>query len=213
MAIPAQLFGDITGAHVVDLCAAPGGKTLQLAAMGAQVTSIDRSARRLKRLEENVARMKLTDQVRIETSDAANWSLPADMVAQGGAAYILLDAPCSATGTIRRHPDTGYLKSPRDIEGLVAVQQRLLERAAALLAVGGRLIYCTCSLQKCEGEQQIDVFLAAHPDFERVPVYQDEVGGYAEMINEQGDLRIFPFHLAEQGGLDGFFISRLTRVR
>ena len=211
-AIPAQLLGDVANKNVIDLCAAPGGKTLQLAALSAQVTSIDRSARRLKKLEENVARMGLNDSVQVEVSDAANWNPPSEIVDNGGPAYILLDAPCSATGTIRRHPEIGYLKSPKDIEGLSSIQQRLLSRSAELLAVGGTLIYCTCSLQKCEGEQQIAAFLQAHPNFERIPVLASEVGDYEELINENGDLRILPYHLAEHGGLDGFFVSRLTRT-
>ena len=210
-ALPATLFGNIEGARVIDICAAPGGKTMQLAANGALVTSIDRSAKRLKRLEENVARMGLTDSVKIEISDAASWSPSSEMQENGGPTHILLDAPCSATGTIRRHPDTGHLKSPKDIDGLTSIQTRLLNHAAEILAVNGTLIYCTCSLQKCEGEQQIAAFLSAHPNFERTPIKADEIGNYQELINKDGDLRIFPFHLGEHGGLDGFFISRLTR--
>ena len=210
-AIPAQLFGDISGAHVVDMCAAPGGKTIQLSALGAQVTSIDRSTKRLKKLEENVARMGLAENIQIEVSDAASWNPPAEMMKNDGPAYILLDAPCSATGTIRRHPDTGYLKSPKDIEGLSSIQQRLLDHSAEVLAIGGMLIYCTCSLQKSEGEYQIAAFLEKHPNFERIPIRAEEIGGYEELINDNGDLRTLPFHLAEHGGLDGFFISRLTR--
>ncbi|MFP4098179.1 MAG: RsmB/NOP family class I SAM-dependent RNA methyltransferase [Alphaproteobacteria bacterium] len=148
-AIPAQLFGDICSAHVTDLCAAPGGKTLQLAAMGAIVTAIDRSAKRLKKLEENVARMGVSQNVTIEASDAASWKPPADILKAGGLTHILLDAPCSATGTIRRHPDTVHLKSPKDLDGLTTIQSRLLNSAAEILAIGGLLIYCTCSIQKC----------------------------------------------------------------
>jgi len=211
-AIPAGLFGDITNAHVADLCAAPGGKTLQLAALGAQVISIDRSAKRLKRLEENVTRMGMADNVKIEVSDAASWTPPSEITEQRGLTHVLLDAPCSATGTIRRHPDTGYLKSPKDIEGLNSIQTRLLNRTAEVLAIGGTLIYCTCSLQKSEGEHQIKAFLDTHPNFERKPIAAEEIGDYKDLINENGDLRIFPFHLAEHNGLDGFFVSRLTRL-
>ncbi len=205
-AIPATLFGDIEGKSVFDLCAAPGGKTLQLASMGANVTAIDRSAKRLKRLEENLERMELKDKVVIEIADAASWkTIEAPK-------RILLDAPCSATGTIRRHPDTGYLKSQQDISSLVVVQERLLKHAGEMLKIGGTLIYCTCSLQKSEGENQIEKFLDANLNFKRIPIGAKEIGDYGELINENGDLRIFPFHLSEQGGMDGFFISRLTKV-
>lgn len=205
-ALPAQLFGDVNGEHVIDMCAAPGGKTLQLAAMGATVTAIDRSAKRLKRLEENLERMSLKERVTIEISDAAAWkSIEPPQ-------RILLDAPCSATGTIRRHPDTGYLKSPKDIEGLVSIQERLLNHAGGMLGVGGVLIYCTCSLQKAEAEHQIEKFLSAHSNFARIPITSEEIGKYDELIDDNGDLRILPSHLAGQGGLDGFFVSRVTRV-
>ncbi len=205
-ALPAQLFGDVNGEHVIDMCAAPGGKTLQLAAMGATVTAIDRSAKRLKRLEENLERMSLKERVTIEISDAAAWkSIEPPQ-------RILLDAPCSATGTIRRHPDTGYLKSPKDIEGLVSIQERLLNHAGGMLGVGGVLIYCTCSLQKAEAEHQIEKFLSAHSNFARIPITPEEIGKYDELIDDNGDLRILPSHLAGQGGLDGFFVSRVTRV-
>ncbi len=206
-ALPATLFGDVSKQDVVDMCAAPGGKTLQLAAAGANVTAIDRSAVRLKRLEENLERMDLKNQVNIEISDASVWQSNAPLQ------RILLDAPCSATGTIRRHPDTGYLKSPKDIERLASIQERLLAHAGKMLGVGGLLVYCTCSLQKDEGERQIEHFLGSNPDFERVIIKPQEVGGYDELINENGDVRAMPHHLSEQGGLDGFFISRLTRVK
>ncbi len=205
-AIPATLFGDIKGKRVIDMCAAPGGKTLQLAAQGAQVTAVDRSAKRLKRLEENLERMGLKENAEIEIADAAMWKPkePPD--------YILLDAPCSATGTIRRHPDTPHLKSPKDITGLMAVQQRLLNHAAKILSAGGQIIYCTCSLQKDEGEHQIENFLKAHSDFKRKEITAQEVGGHKDLITPEGDLRILPHHLTAQGGMDGFFISRLTRI-
>lgn len=207
-AIPAQLFGeDLEGENVLDLCAAPGGKTLQLASMGANVTALDRSAKRLKRLQENLERMQLTEFVRIETADAGVWSPPEPVK------YILLDAPCSATGTIRRHPDTGYLKSPKDIEGLTSIQKRLLDHASKMLKIGGTLIYCTCSIQKNEGEHQIDDFLKANANFKRSPIEPHEIGDYEELINENGDLRILPHHLSSQGGMDGFFVSRLKRVQ
>ncbi|MGH1456238.1 MAG: 16S rRNA (cytosine(967)-C(5))-methyltransferase RsmB [Alphaproteobacteria bacterium] len=206
-AIPATLFGDISDQHVIDMCAAPGGKTLQLASMGANVTAIDRSAKRLKRVRENLTRMGLQDNVTIETADAAAWN------PKEPPTYILLDAPCSATGTIRRHPDNVYLKSPEDIARLCTIQERLLNHAANIIASGGTIIYCTCSLQKDEGEHQIDRFLEENPNFKRTPIIANEVGKYAELINENGDIRILPSMLSAQGGIDGFFISRLTKAK
>lgn len=204
-AIPATLFGDIKNQHVVDMCAAPGGKTMQLAAMGANVTAIDRSAKRLKRVEENMMRIHITDKVKIETADAAVWK------SKEPPKYILLDAPCSATGTIRRHPDNVYLKSQTDIERLCTIQERLLNHAAEIIADDGVIIYCTCSLQKAEGEYQIEKFLKSHPNFKRKAITRQEIGQYDFCINDDGDIRILPSMLAEQGGIDGFFISRLIK--
>lgn len=205
-AIPATLFGDIEGKQITDMCAAPGGKTMQLAALGANVTAIDRSAKRMQKVEENLERIGLKNTVKIEIADAANWT-PKETPA-----YILLDAPCSATGTMRRHPDTGYLKSDRDIERLITIQTRLLLRAIDILAPGGTLIYCTCSLQKAEGEYQIEQALSAHQNMIRSEIKKEEIGGYESLINDQGDLRILPHHLSEHGGIDGFFVSRLVKV-
>lgn len=204
-AIPVTLMGTLEGMHVVDLCAAPGGKTLQLASMGAFVTAVDRSAKRLKKLEENLTRTGLAQIVNVAVSDASVWT-PKEPPQK-----ILLDAPCSATGTIRRHPDTPHLKTPKDIQSLMAIQEKLLDHSARILAVGGLLLYCTCSLQKGEGERQIENFLKKHPNMERLPIFPEEVGGHREFINEHGDLRLLPCHLPMQGGLDGFFISRLTK--
>ncbi len=204
-AIPARLMGDVRGQSVIDLCAAPGGKTMQLAAMGAHVVALDRSANRLKRLSENLQRMGLGEAVEIVASDASSWR-PKDP-----APYILLDAPCSATGTVRRHPDVMHLKSPKDISGLESIQARILENAFEMLMPGGVLIYCTCSLQKSEGEDQIAVFLAKQPQAQRLPITAGELGGFDEAITPEGDLRILPFHQAALGGMDGFYIARLTK--
>ncbi|MGH1404265.1 MAG: 16S rRNA (cytosine(967)-C(5))-methyltransferase RsmB [Alphaproteobacteria bacterium] len=205
-ALPATLFGDAKDKKIIDMCAAPGGKTLQLAAMGAHVTAIDRSSKRLKKLKENLVRLDLEEHVHIETADGASWS------SKEPVKYILLDAPCSATGTMRRHPDTGYLKSETDITGLQTIQERLLNHSANILSIGGMIIYCTCSLQKAEGEEQIDQFLKMHPNFERNPITPEEVGQYDELINDKGDLRILPFMLSAAGGIDGFFVSRLVKI-
>jgi len=206
-ALPVQLLGDLAGRHVLDLCAAPGGKTMQMLARGAQVTAIDRSAQRLKKLEENLTRLRLTEQVRLETADAAVWR-PRDP-----AEYILLDAPCTATGTARRNPDMLHLKSEKDLTSLCEVQARLLESAAQMLAPGGVLVYCTCSLQKAEGEDQIDAFLKRHKNMRRLPVAPVEVGGLAMLISEHGDLRVLPFHCAAHGGMDGFYAARLQKAQ
>lgn len=205
-AMPAKLFGKIEGQSVIDLCAAPGGKSIQMAAMGAYVVAIDRSVNRLKRLEENAKRLGFEDKIEIIAADAAGWK-PAQP-----APYILLDAPCSATGTIRRHPDVPHLKSERDIAQLCDLQTRLLANAFEMLSVGGILVYCTCSLQKAEGEAQIAKFLAAHPKAARLPIQAEELGGYNESLTEDGDLRILPFHQAALGGMDGFYIARITKV-
>ncbi|MDP4003718.1 RsmB/NOP family class I SAM-dependent RNA methyltransferase [Methylobacterium sp. NEAU K] len=205
-AIPARLLGPEPGARVLDLCAAPGGKTMQLAATGARVTAVDRSAPRLERLRENVARLGLD--VAIMVADAL------DLKAQDHDA-VLLDAPCSATGTIRRHPDVAWTKSEADVARLATLQAKLLDHAAGLVRRGGRLVYCTCSLEPEEGEAQIAAFLARDARFARLPVQPEEVGGAAELIDGNGDLRTLPCHLSEvpgaRGGLDGFFASRLQR--
>jgi 16S rRNA (cytosine967-C5)-methyltransferase len=202
-ALPARLLGPVADRRVADLCAAPGGKTLQLAAAGARVTALDRSAARLRRLEDNLRRTGLT--ATIVAADAAEWR-PEDLFDA-----VLLDAPCTATGTLRRHPDGLRLKGPADIPKMAAVQARLLRAAADMVAPGGRLIYCVCSLQTEEGPGIVDPFLAERPDFVRRPIGPDEVGGLPALLSPEGDLRTLPCHLAEQGGMDAFFAARLER--
>ncbi|WP_262298797.1 RsmB/NOP family class I SAM-dependent RNA methyltransferase [Microvirga sesbaniae] len=204
-ALPARLLQPKPGERIADLCAAPGGKTAQLAAAGAEVLAVDRSARRLARLEENLARLHLTAETR---------AIDAEKLTAGPFDAILLDAPCSATGTIRRHPDVAWTKSQEDIRKLSGLQSRLLDKAAALLKPGGRLVYCTCSLEAEEGERQAEGFLARHPDFARSPVTPDEIGGLAECLTPAGDLRTLPSQLAlsehDRSGLDGFFVARFV---
>jgi 16S rRNA (cytosine967-C5)-methyltransferase len=200
-AIPARLLRVAPGMTALDLCAAPGGKTLQLAAAGAAVTALDRSPVRLKRVEENLARVGLTAEV--IAADAMDWKDERSFDA------VLLDAPCSATGTFRRHPETLWLARPGDLAPLVLAQKRLLEAAAARTAVGGRLVYCVCSLEPEEGEAQIAAFLGAHPEFEIEPAAPGEGGAPAASLTAQGTLRILPTQL--EGGLDGFFAARLLR--
>lgn len=205
-ALPAKLIGAMPGMRVADFCAAPGGKAAQLAMSGAHVTAIDRSAERLKVLASNFKRLRLDAE--IIAGDAAKLCLP-----QFDA--ILVDAPCSGTGTIRRHPDIAWTKKPGDISALSNVQKQMLEKAGELIKPGGTLLYCTCSLEPEEGEMQIDELLRRRPEFSRVPVKPDEIGGLTEILNSNGEIRSLPFHLKgnspRQSGLDGFFISRLTR--
>ena len=205
-AIPAKLFGDLTGKKVVDLCAAPGGKTAQLVTQGAEVVALDRSARRIVRFNENMERLGVKDKVVTEAADAGVW-MPREPLDA-----VLLDAPCTATGTLRKRPDVAWLKHPKDLESLANTQARLLENASGMLKSGGILIYCTCSLFKDEGENQIDAFLSAHPDYSRSPICSEEIGGMSEMIDANGDLRILPFHLATNGGMDGFYVARLVKA-
>ncbi len=198
-ALPALLFGDVRGLRVADLCAAPGGKTAQLAARGAQVTAVDISGPRLRRLRENLARLNL----KAETvqANASEWTPPEPFDA------VLLDAPCSATGTIRRNPDIPYLKSETDITALAAVQARLLKHAPSLLKPGGQLVYATCSLEPEEGEDQIGALLAERGDIALAPIHSDALGVPPEAVTDRGMLRTLPFHA---GGMDGFFAARLT---
>jgi len=202
-ALPARLLGDVAGRTVIDLCAAPGGKTMQLAAAGADAIAVDRSAKRLERLTENLARSGL--EARAVAADALEWrpDAPADAV--------LLDAPCSTTGTIRRHPDVQHAKTAKDVERLAALQARLLDAAAVMVKPGGRLVYCTCSLQPEEGPAQAARFLAGGAPFDRVPVTADEVGGLDEIVGGDGGVRTLPCHLGAEGGMDGFYVARFVR--
>ena len=199
----ARLLGPSEGRHVLDLCAAPGGKTMQLAAAGWRVTAIDQSSKRLERLTENLARTGLTADV--ATADLRTWQ-PEEPVDA-----ILLDAPCTATGIYRRHPDVLHRIGPRQIAELAELQSALLTRAADWLKPGGRIIYATCSLERAEGEEQVERFLAARPDFALIPVEAGEMpDGMAPTA--QGWLRTLPDTLAAQGGADGFFIARLAKT-
>ena len=200
-ALPARLLGDIVGKTVIDLCAAPGGKTAQLVAAGGVVTAVDRSASRLGRVQQNLGRLGLAAE--IVAADALVWR-PAQR-----ADAVLLDAPCSATGTIRRHPDIPYLKSQADVLKLAALQSRLLEAAAAMLKPGGVLVYCTCSLQPEEGEAQ--AALAAQFGLAPEPIAAAELGLDDDMVRD-GVLRTLPFHWAARGGMDGFFAARFRRA-
>ena len=207
--LPARLLGDVAGKRVADLCAAPGGKTAQLAAAGARVTAVDHSAPRLTRLEANMQRLGFTDCVSSVQADLLDWKVSEPFDA------VLLDAPCTATGTIRRHPDLMHLKTEADIERLAKLQARFLEAAAAMVAPGGTLVYCTCSLEPEEGEQQIAQFLAVHGDFSRAPITPANVGDVADWVTPLGDLRTLTSQMRLdapfKSGMDGFYAARLVR--
>jgi 16S rRNA (cytosine967-C5)-methyltransferase len=202
--VPARLLGEIAGKRVADLCAAPGGKTLQLAAAGAQVTAVDISARRMKRLGENLARAGLSAE--LVTADASKW-IPSEKFDA-----ILLDAPCSGTGTLRRHPDIAWLKDEQDVGRLTLTQDRLLLHAVDLLKPGGTLVYAVCSLQPDEGLARIESLFARNRKLRRRAVQPAELPGLEAAITSAGDVRTLPSMWSERGGMDGFFMARVTRT-
>jgi 16S rRNA (cytosine967-C5)-methyltransferase len=205
--LPARLLGDVRDKSVADLCAAPGGKTAQLAAAGAHVTAVDRSSPRLERLRQNLTRLHLDAET--IAADVSEWQHePFDAV--------MLDAPCSATGTIRRHPDIPWLKRESDIATLAGLQRRLIARAVELTRQGGMLVYCTCSLEPEEGRDIVADLLATDSRMRRVPLAADVWPALAEFIDDSGDLRTLPCHLPDpnpqMAGLDGFYAARLQRL-
>jgi 16S rRNA (cytosine967-C5)-methyltransferase len=208
-ALPARLFGDVAGKRIADLCAAPGGKTAQLAHAGARVTALDRSPARMARLRDNLARLGIEAETVL--ADATEWQGGND----GGFDGILVDAPCSSTGTIRRHPDVAWLRQEADIAALTSLQKRLLQKAVSLLKPGGTLVYCTCSLEPEEGEAVVATLLANEPSVRRIPIEAGEVAGLTEILNADGDLRTLPCHLPypdpRLAGLDGFYAARLVK--
>lgn len=201
--LPARLLGDVREKRVIDLCAAPGGKTAQLASAGAIVSAVDRSKDRIAMLKTNVHRLKL--QADYVITDASKWlpSFAPDA--------ILLDAPCSATGTLRRHPDVAWHRSPEDIARLTETQRTMLDHALGMLSIGGTLVYSVCSLQPEEGEKQIDALLKQRKDVQLVPVLPATLGGLAQCITARGEVRTLPCHLPELGGMDGFYAAVLTK--
>jgi 16S rRNA (cytosine967-C5)-methyltransferase len=207
-AIPARLLGNVAGLRVADLCAAPGGKTAQLIAAGAKVTAVDRAPGRLKRLQENLTRLSL--EAELVCADAAAWTPEQHFDA------VLLDAPCTSTGTIRRHPDVPWLKRSADITSLAAAQRRLLDHAITLVKPGGKLVYCTCSLEPEEGADVVADMLAREQSVRRVPITAAEVFGQTDFINPDGDLRTLPCHFTDAdsrfAGVDGFYAARLEKI-
>jgi 16S rRNA (cytosine967-C5)-methyltransferase len=201
-ALPARLLGAAPGMTVADLCAAPGGKSAQLAAAGATVFAVERDPVRAERLRDNLARLRLPASIAV--ADATEWRPPAPLDA------VLLDAPCSATGTMRRHPDVAYLKRPRDLPPLLAQQDALLDAACAMLVPGGTLVYAVCSLLPEEGPARLAAALARLP-LHLAPVAASELPGLAAAVRPDGTIRTTPALWPEQGGLDGFFVARLRR--
>ena len=200
--LPVRLMGDIAGKRVADLCAAPGGKTMQLCAAGANVTAVDISARRMIRVGENLARAGLAAE--LVTADASKWTAAEKFDA------ILLDAPCSGTGTLRRHPDIAWLKDEEDVGRLTLTQDRLLLHAVEQLQPSGMLVYAVCSLQEDEGLARIESLLARDSRLHRVPVQPAELPGLDGALTKDGDVRTLPSMWPERGGLDGFYIARLS---
>jgi 16S rRNA (cytosine967-C5)-methyltransferase len=209
-ALPARLLGDVDGLKVADICAAPGGKTAQLAAAGAIVTAVDRSGPRMARLDSNLVRLDLSAETVI--ADAAAWE--PDTVFDA----VFLDAPCSATGTLRRHPDIAWIRREAEIARLADLQGRLLRRAIGLVRPGGTIVYATCSLEPEECEQQIDALIGGGAPVCRVATKPEEIGGLSHCISASGDLRTLPCHAVLAGaqaeiggGMDGFYAARLVR--
>jgi 16S rRNA (cytosine967-C5)-methyltransferase len=205
-ALPARLLKAAPGMRVVDLCAAPGGKSAQIALTGARLTAVDRSAERLKRLAANFERLGLDAEIAV--GDGLSFEAPLFDA-------VLLDALCTATGTIRRHPDVAWTKRLGDLAPLVALQAQLLDKAVKLTKPGGLIVYCTCSIEPEEGEAQIAALLRRNPDVRRAPIAAEEIGYLAGCLSPAGDLRTLPCHLPGStprlSGLDGFFAARLRR--
>jgi 16S rRNA (cytosine967-C5)-methyltransferase len=206
--LPARLFGDIRGQRVADLCAAPGGKTAQLILAGASVTAVDTSKNRLARLTQNLDRLGLAaDLVHTDLLDYK----PSQLFDA-----VLLDAPCSSTGTVRRHPDVPWTKTMADVEKLAALQRKLLAHAFTLVRPGGRVVFSNCSLDPIEGEELYRDFLVGNPGVTADPIQPGEFAGIDPFLTPQGTLRTTPADLALESpaisGLDGFFAARMRRA-
>jgi len=207
-AIPATLFGDVAGKRVVDLCAAPGGKSAQLASAGANLTVVDNSNSRLARLAENFERLEL--EAEVICADVLDWNVEKQFDC------VLLDAPCTSTGTMRRHPDVMWSKNADEVLKLAVLQTKMLQKAISITKPDGTIIFATCSIAKAEGEDVFAHILKENKDVECLPITAIEVGGLSEIINRQGAVRCLPHQMALEpkrlGGLDGFFIGRMRKL-
>lgn len=209
--LPVQIAGDISGKNVIDLCAAPGGKTAQLALNGAKVTALDISETRLQTLKQNMHRLGFDD-INTISADAINYmqncSEKYDMV--------LLDAPCSASGTFRRHPEVLHIKSLTDAQEQAQLQKQMLDLCPHILLKGGILVYSVCSVCRTEGEEQVAEFLIKHPEFVRVPIQNQDISLFGKwtdnIINSNGEIRTMPYYLNSQKGMDSFFICKMQRI-
>mgnify|MGYP001324823058 CR=1 FL=1 len=201
--IPAKLFGDIENLSIVDLCAAPGGKTAQLISMGAKVVAVDKSVRRVEILAQNMKRLNYDPDIVVE--NACDWQ--PTYLFDG----VLLDAPCSATGTLRRNPDINHIKTVEDMDVAIRLQKLLLRSAQNLVKRGGVIVFSTCSLLPQEGVGLIDSVLAEDKTLSRAPIFAEELGLMPDLVTEAGDLRTLPVHYSNLGGMDGFYATRLIR--
>lgn len=210
-ALPVLALGDVNGLKIADLCAAPGGKTAQLAAAGAEVTAVDISAMRLEKLQQNMQRLGF-DNVSVFAGDAL------DFLHNTTEQYdvLLLDAPCSATGTFRRHPEILHIKTTDDVAEQIKLQEQLLEACVTALKVGGILLYSVCSISRAEGEEQIKKFLNVQPNFSLIPIKTEDISRYGQwaenIITSEGYIRTLPYMYSAKGGMDSFFIAKMQRI-
>lgn len=210
--LPVCLLKDVEGKKVLDLCAAPGGKTAQLLSRGAFVTAVDIDPQRMMRLQKNMERLKLSQNLKVEISDGSAYLEKH----QNEFDVIVLDAPCSATGTFRRHPEVLYLKSYEDVLRQTTIQKKLLQQAAQSLKKNGNLLYCTCSISKDEGERIIEAFLQDHPSFKLCEAKISDLNKFEgkkleQNIIDKGVLRTLPYHMSKDGGMDSFFAACLYK--